>query len=806
MKVNPSYAGFEFQNVNRATDESQREAFKQRGFRVLLRVLETGLNQSVVPYLLDDSDFRDVGVLPPGSESEAGESDTVASDLRLSFERERTIGEKTEKARMLQEAIAAGGDARDRGLSVSFRDGFVEIEDGEIEESEDDSGGGLFMSADDSPETETEVEKDLSEGDIQRAFEIAGNSYDPRDAETAVVLSYPYGGVPVNAEAGTAAWERLFEDMIDRGASAVLDLKSNMGGADLRAYPDRLPSDHDPHVAVFGLSAGTVRTLVELHPDVENSLRVREADSGDLLDGGGDSGRETDASDGGGSGNSRSGSGPADPDRTGTTALSLTKSERYRLEQDLFRAFETQIMPASVEDIEKEVWTDSEAVPDYVREAITQAIDDGAVFDRFESMEREVGETFHDIRERIEGLLGDTLTQPQGWSLDSIRDDLREEFPSLSEGQAETVARSETASVLNNAREEGYEERDDSHEYYYKWVGPDDSRTTEACERLKNLTNPDYGGTPVDMSELVRMERRISNEEFPELEFRKHMIHINERHTFRRVLPHELDRLDEVSMAVDSPEETEVGDADGEDSPEAEAVEKDLPESVFEDISEDRFIPPEGAAEEVRQALEWIDEYGRDEAEGATQEGIARGRQLLRHVEENEPLTGTNEEGTPYVVEIANWFARHAEDRDIAEEYEGTPWRDNGYLSWLLWGGDPAESWASSLKERLTEIGYLKSCEDHISPEVYRGLIETVSAVAKDRSRREREVEEAVGESIPRLLNRLLGQHGGRKRPAMRQLNTLLDEAGVERKMSSKTFYSWTEKYCLDRRDYAGYA
>jgi len=252
MKVNPSYAGFEFQNVNRATDESQREAFKQRGFRVLLRVLETGLNQGLVPYLLTEEDLRQAGVV---EEEDEDVDPAEATDLVLKFERERTTGEKQERARMLQDAVEAGGAAADRGLDVTFRDGFPEIEDGEVEETEDTGGGGLFASTD-SPHTLEKAE--LSEADVRRAYEVAGNEFDPTEAESPVVLTFPPGGVPYSAEAGTKAWEALFRDIMDRGANAVLDLYSKQGAADLRAFPDSLPSDHDPGVAVYGLSESAV--------------------------------------------------------------------------------------------------------------------------------------------------------------------------------------------------------------------------------------------------------------------------------------------------------------------------------------------------------------------------------------------------------------------------------------------------------------------------------------------------------------------------------------------------------------------
>ena len=54
-------------------------------------------------------------------------------------------------------------------------------------------------------------------------------------------------------------------------------------------------------------------------------------------------------------------------------------------------------------------------------------------------------------------------------------------------------------------------------------------------DRLFEETNPDYGGSPVTMPELKRKEEAIHNEEFPDLQFRTHVVHINERSEERRV-------------------------------------------------------------------------------------------------------------------------------------------------------------------------------------------------------------------------------------------------------------------------------
>jgi len=132
FKVNPSYAGFEFENVNRATDESQQEAFRQRGFRVTLRQLEEAINRQLIW-----QDFSD--------------------DIKFEFEREQTADEKERRASLIREQAEAGqemaealeGDEDDDDApEVHFRDGELIVDDGKITPSEDTGeNDGLFFSA-----------------------------------------------------------------------------------------------------------------------------------------------------------------------------------------------------------------------------------------------------------------------------------------------------------------------------------------------------------------------------------------------------------------------------------------------------------------------------------------------------------------------------------------------------------------------------------------------------------------------------------------------------------------------------------
>ena len=46
-------------------------------------------------------------------------------------------------------------------------------------------------------------------------------------------------------------------------------------------------------------------------------------------------------------------------------------------------------------------------------------------------------------------------------------------------------------------------------------------------------------------------------------------------------------------------------------------------------------------------------------------------------------------------------FQRHKENSEIAKEYEGTPWKDRGYVAWLGWGGTEGIEWASNKLEEI---------------------------------------------------------------------------------------------------------
>lgn len=103
---------------------------------------------------------------------------------------------------------------------------------------------------------------------------------------------------------------------------------------------------------------------------------------------------------------------------------------------------------------------------------------------------------------------------------------------------------------------------------------------------------------------------------------------------------------------------------------------------TFEEYTEEKFIPPKGAQKNAQKAIEWKEKY-KNEVKAGTRVGWVRARQLAN----GDAIS------LDIVQRMAN-FQRHRKNSTISPENKNTPWRDNGYVSWLLWGGDEGVNWA----------------------------------------------------------------------------------------------------------------
>lgn len=106
-------------------------------------------------------------------------------------------------------------------------------------------------------------------------------------------------------------------------------------------------------------------------------------------------------------------------------------------------------------------------------------------------------------------------------------------------------------------------------------------------------------------------------------------------------------------------------------------------------MPEDSYKPPKGAQEAAKKAIRWKEEHG-DEVKAMTQVGWVRARQLA------------NGDNLSYkTVRRMAAFNRHKSNSKINPEFEGKPWKDNGYVAWLGWGGDTGINWAMNIVDRV---------------------------------------------------------------------------------------------------------
>jgi len=139
------------------------------------------------------------------------------------------------------------------------------------------------------------------------------------------------------------------------------------------------------------------------------------------------------------------------------------------------------------------------------------------------------------------------------------------------------------------------------------------------------------------------------------------------------------------------------------DNPAIESQWQAFRKHQFEDTFNDY---PEAASNNAAKALRWIDEHAEEINCNYTRVGLKRASQLKNKEKISWDTIGR----------MAS-FIRHKDNADINAEYKDTPWKDCGYLAWLLWGGTSGVNWAVSKmqqKDRYRQVFKIQDEEKRI--------------------------------------------------------------------------------------------
>lgn len=105
------------------------------------------------------------------------------------------------------------------------------------------------------------------------------------------------------------------------------------------------------------------------------------------------------------------------------------------------------------------------------------------------------------------------------------------------------------------------------------------------------------------------------------------------------------------------------------------------------------FRAPAGAKANAKKVLAWKEKYG-NEVKGMTAVGWKRARQLAN----GELLS-------PETVGRMSAFARHEKNSAVDPKFKSEPWKDNGRVAWLGWGGSSGVKWAKRAYEWYKKRG-----------------------------------------------------------------------------------------------------
>lgn len=112
------------------------------------------------------------------------------------------------------------------------------------------------------------------------------------------------------------------------------------------------------------------------------------------------------------------------------------------------------------------------------------------------------------------------------------------------------------------------------------------------------------------------------------------------------------------------------------------------------------FKPPKSVADAAKKGLEYREKASPSNRGGLTpaeagELGIGSGVQRAVNLKNRDNIS-------PDVIkQMKGFLSRSESSSGISPEHREEPWNDKGYVSWLLWGGDPGKSWVERVYEQM---------------------------------------------------------------------------------------------------------
>lgn len=243
-----------------------------------------------------------------------------------------------------------------------------------------------------------------------------------------------------------------------------------------------------------------------------------------------------------------------------TPDIDIEKNRTFRKAGENFELVDNLLMEA----FEKQIWEDDmtkapnmwrrdDDVPQFVRSHVKEAIE------KTDALHGDFTDIPHTAALKVHEIIKDQLTDPQGWSIETVAKELADEFPQFAIEQAENIARTEIAATLNKAREIAYDAAqaaaaanrarnitglpgqdespaEDEGVMYY-WAGPEDHATTNICSETKKEIESRGGYVGKDELKAILKEKAKEYKEedggLPE-RVDSFVPHFECRHTFIR--------------------------------------------------------------------------------------------------------------------------------------------------------------------------------------------------------------------------------------------------------------------------------